>query len=197
MVRVIRACTALVVLAVACGHDHEGPRAQTPVGPDESASESAAPKTPQPTPEPAAEQGVKLQANPSPDSLAPDPPPFSTEIEVADYAALVGGKALTVDALHRLIRGNQFTFRALACDRAGELGDRALLPVLIDALSDESAHVGARHAAGSGKWTTRMRCHRALRSIANENFGYRWKDSRAEREQAIERWRRWYRTTAG
>lgn len=137
-------------------------------------------------------RAVSIEPSPSPSPLSPDPAPFTVRQEVIDQARLQSDRPLSAEALHRLIRGNQFTFRALACDRAADSGDPRLVPVLIDALADESMHVGARYLADSGLWTTRERCYRALRRLTDESFGFRWDDPPDQRREAIDRWRSWY-----
>jgi len=139
---------------------------------------------------------VHLEPNPATTSLSSEPAPFTVRQQVVDQARLWSNRPLSFEALHRLIRGNQLSFRADACDRAALSGDARLIPILIDALSDESMHEGAEYAGNSGLWTTRRRCHLALLQLTGESFGYHWNDPPATRELAIARWRTWFSSSA-
>lgn len=138
------------------------------------------------------EQTVQLQPNPAVEALSADPAPFTIRQQIVDQRRLVDARPLADAALHRLIRGNQYTFRALACDRAGEQRAWDLIGVLIDALSDESMHVGANYGGNSGDWTTRRRCQRALQRITSLDHGFAWNGTREQRALAIGRWVAWF-----
>lgn len=67
-------------------------------------------------------------------------------------------------------------------------GTLADIPYLIDALSDDSIHVGGR-GLYAGMQTTRYWANVALIAISKVDHGFRWDAPEGERQQAIERWK--------
>ena len=92
--------------------------------------------------------------------------------------------------VHRAMTGGHLTLRAYAATYLGKYGTVESVPFLIDALSDESAHVGASYK-DSGMATTRHRAHLALKNLVGEDFGFVWNAPIEERETAINEWREW------
>ena len=70
-------------------------------------------------------------------------------------------------------------------------GTHSDVPYLIDALSDESIHVGGRPLQ-AGMQTTRYWANVALICISRLDLGYRWDASLDERQLAIERWKNYW-----
>ena len=66
-------------------------------------------------------------------------------------------------------------------------GDLSDVPYLVDALSDESQHVGASYPY-AGMSTTRYWANVALICITKQDLGYRWDDPIESRKAAIRRW---------
>lgn len=94
------------------------------------------------------------------------------------------------DDVHRAMTGDYLTFRAYAATYLGKYGVVESVPFLIDALSDESAHVGANYK-DAGMATTRHSAHLALKELVGEDFGFVWNAPIAERETAINKWKEW------
>ena len=67
--------------------------------------------------------------------------------------------------------------RILAIREAGERRDRQAVPLLVDRLEDEDSAV-------------RFYAILALERITGERLGYQYEDSSAERQVAVERWRK-------
>ena len=95
-----------------------------------------------------------------------------------------------LDGVHRALTGNQLTYRAYAATYMGKHGTYESAPLLIDALSDESAHVGANYV-DAGMATTRHRAALALKELTGEDFGFVWDDPIEKREEAIEKAGKW------
>ena len=70
--------------------------------------------------------------------------------------------------------------RIAAIHDAGQSGDRELLPLLVERLSDANDEA-------------RLFAFIALRKRTGKTFGYRYYDSREDRQEAIERWREYLR----
>lgn len=98
---------------------------------------------------------------------------------------------IDIDLLHRALKGSQTTLRAYAARRLGEQGNETSIPYLIDALSDESMHVGAKYPE-AGMATTRYWANESLKKITGEDFGFVWNNPNDKTMEAIIRWREWY-----
>lgn len=70
--------------------------------------------------------------------------------------------------------------RIAAIHDAAQSGDRELLPLLVERLSDANDEA-------------RLFAFIALRKRTGKTFGYRYYDSREDRQEAIERWREYLR----
>ena len=68
--------------------------------------------------------------------------------------------------------------RILAIREAGERQDRLAIPLLVDRLEDEDAAV-------------RFYAILALERITGDRLGYRYEESATDRNEAVERWRRY------
>ncbi len=95
--------------------------------------------------------------------------------------------------LHQALQGSQYTLRAYAATELGKQGNASSVPYLIDALSDDSVHVGANYAE-PGMATTRYRANESLKEITGQDFGFVWNDPPQLRREAIVKWRKWYTT---
>jgi hypothetical protein len=96
--------------------------------------------------------------------------------------------------LYQALNGPQTTLRADAASKLGKCGDRSSVPYLIDALSDESMHVGARYLE-AGLATTRYRANDSLKKLTGKDFGFVWNDPLEKRNQAITKWREWFQAS--
>ena len=68
--------------------------------------------------------------------------------------------------------------RILAIREAGERRDRLAIPLLVDRVEDEDSAV-------------RFYAILALERITGDRLGYRYEDSASERQEAVDRWRRY------
>jgi len=92
--------------------------------------------------------------------------------------------------VHEALRGDQLTNRAYAATYMGKYGTYKSVPLLINALSDESVHVGA-HYADAGMATTRHRAYLALKELTGEDFGFVWNAPIEERAAVIAQYKDW------
>ena len=96
-----------------------------------------------------------------------------------------------IKLLHRGLFAEQTTVRAYSASLLGDHGDRTSVLYLIDALSDQTRHVGARYAE-QGMYTTRYWANESLKKLTGEDFSFIWDDSDEKRNKSIQRWREWY-----
>lgn len=101
------------------------------------------------------------------------------------------GTVMPAKVLHQGLFAAQTTIRAFSAKLLADNGDAESIPYLIDALSDQSAHVGAEYPK-PGMHTTRYWAGHALMKLTKKDFGFIWNDSEKRREKAIARWRSWY-----
>lgn len=92
--------------------------------------------------------------------------------------------------VHNALHEDDLTYRAYAVTYIGKYGTYKSVPLLIEALSDESIHVGANYK-DSGMTTTRHRAALALRELTGENFGFQWDAPMEERQVAVHKWKDW------
>jgi HEAT repeat protein len=104
------------------------------------------------------------------------------------------GKKVDRDTLHRALISDQTYLRASAARLLGEVGDTTSVPHLIDALSDQSVHVGANYPDASMA-TTRYWANESLKKLTKQDFGFAWGAPDVERQAAIKRWREWNQST--
>lgn len=87
---------------------------------------------------------------------------------------------------------DQMTYRADSAAWFARHGTIEDVPYLIDALSDESYHVGRLYVV-AGMATTRFWANVALIAICKTSYDFRWDAPKAERDEAIEGWKQyWY-----
>lgn len=101
-------------------------------------------------------------------------------------------EVIAFELLCQALVGPQTTLRAHAATLLGDTGDKRAIPFLIDALSDESMHVGANYL-DPGDATTRHRANKALRKLTGQDFGFVWNDPKDDRDAAIQRWIAWHK----
>jgi hypothetical protein len=115
-----------------------------------------------------------------------------SEEEVGRVLQLIGhGGKVERDTLHRALISSQTYLRASAARLLGEAGDASSVPHLIDALSDQSVHVGANYRE-PGMATTRYWANESLKKLTKKDFGFVWNAPESERQAAIKRWRDWH-----
>jgi len=95
-----------------------------------------------------------------------------------------------LEDVHKALTGSQLTYRSYAATYLGKYGTYKSVPLLIEALSDESVHIGANYQ-DAGMATTRHRASLALQELTGENFGFQWDAPPEERKAAIGKWRDW------
>ena len=123
--------------------------------------------------------------------LAPTVVPLPDEQVAVLFDKINRGEKIELPILYQALNGPQTTLRAYAARELGKYGDQTSVPYLIDALSDESFHVGARYVT-PGMETTRYWANESLKTLTGEDFGFVWNDPIEKRDQAITRWREWF-----
>lgn len=89
--------------------------------------------------------------------------------------------------IRRGLVGSQLTYRALSAQWFIEHGTLEDVPYLIDSLSDESMHVGAKYPL-AGMATTRYWANVALIVICKTSYDYQWDAPAEKREYSISLW---------
>ncbi len=92
--------------------------------------------------------------------------------------------------VHQALLSGHLTLRAYAATYLGKHGTAQSVPYLIDALSDESAHVGGNYSDG-GMATTRHRAKQALAQLTGEDFRFQWASPLEDRNLAVAKWKDW------
>lgn len=126
------------------------------------------------------------------EQLAPKIEPLKRELVGVLFQRIDRHEKIQFDILCQALIGPQTTLRAYAARLLGESGDKRAIPFLIDALSDESVHVGADYL-DPGDATTRHRANKALWKLTGQDFGFAWSDPKEQRQAAIQRWIAWHR----
>jgi hypothetical protein len=90
--------------------------------------------------------------------------------------------------IRRGLVGSQLTYRAKSAMWFIEHGTIEDVPYLIDALSDESAHKGAKYPL-AGMATTRYWANVALIVICKTSYDYQWDSAKEQREYSISLWK--------
>jgi hypothetical protein len=126
--------------------------------------------------------------------LAPKTEPLSDGLVGKLFERIDRKEKVEFELLCQALLGNQTTLRAYAATLLGESGDHRAIPFLIDALSDQSMHVGA-HYSDAGDLTTRHRANKSLLKLTKQDFGFVWNDPKENRQTAIQKWVDWYRKT--
>lgn len=124
--------------------------------------------------------------------LAPKIEPLKEELVPVLFERINKQERIEFLLLCQALVGPQTTLRAYAATLLGESGDKRAIPFLIDALSDESVHVGADYF-DPGDATTRHRANKALIKLTTQDFGFVWSDPKEKRQIAIQKWIEWYR----
>lgn len=115
-----------------------------------------------------------------------------SEEEVGRVLELIGhGGKVERDVLHRALISGQTYLRASAARLLGEVGDASSVAHLIDALGDQSSHVGANYRE-PGMATTRYWANESLKKLTHQDFGFVWNAPEPDRQAAIRRWRDWH-----
>ena len=128
------------------------------------------------------------------EQVAPEIEPLTQELVPVLFERIDKNETIDVDLLCRALIGPQTTLRAYAATLLGDSGDTRAIPFLLDALSDESQHVGATYL-DPGDATTRDRANKALKKLTGQDFGFVWSDPKDRRSEAIRRWSGWLKTT--
>ncbi|MEI6149930.1 MAG: HEAT repeat domain-containing protein [bacterium] len=123
--------------------------------------------------------------------LAPKVVPLP-DAEVGVIFGKIGkGEKIELAKLYQALNGPQTALRADAARELGKYGDKASVPYLIDALSDESTHVGGDYPE-AGMATTRYWANDSMKKLTAKDFGFVWNDPIEKRNQAIAKWREWF-----
>jgi hypothetical protein len=130
-----------------------------------------------------------------PTSLAPKTEPLKQELVGTLFERIDRHEKIEFELLCQALLGPQMTLRAYAATLLGESGDKHAIPFLIDALSDESGHVGANYP-DPGDATTRHRANKALKKLTGQDFGFVWNDPEETRQASIDKWIEWYRKSS-
>jgi ankyrin repeat protein len=93
--------------------------------------------------------------------------------------------------IYQSLIGPQTALRAYAARYLGTHGNGTSIPYLIDALADESMHVGAEYPE-AGMATTRYWANDSLKKLTGKDFGFIWNDPKNKRDEAIKRWQQWW-----
>lgn len=123
--------------------------------------------------------------------LGPPIEPLPHELVSVLFEKINKNKKIEINLLHQALNGPQTALRADAARILGDEGNETSIPYLIDALSDNSVHVGADYIE-PGMATTRYWANESLKKLTGEDFGFIWNDSEDKRVEAIKRWREWY-----
>ncbi|MBU0729764.1 MAG: HEAT repeat domain-containing protein [Proteobacteria bacterium] len=117
--------------------------------------------------------------------------PLPQELVPVLFERINNNEKIEIHLLHQALNCPQITLRAYTARILGEQGDETSIPYLIDALSDDSLHVGAMYLK-PGMNTTRYWVNESLKRLTGEDFGFVWDDSKNTRIESILRWREWY-----
>ena len=118
-----------------------------------------------------------------------------THEEIGQWVGKVHPNARIDKAIiRRGLISDQTALRADCAQYLATHGDCSDVPYLIDALSDQTQHVGGR-SLYSGMSTTRYWANVALICVTKIDLGYRWDDPAEKREEAIDRWRNYWEST--
>jgi hypothetical protein len=128
----------------------------------------------------------------TPASLAPKTDPLDQKLVGILFERIERHEKIEFELLCQALSGPQTTLRAHAATLLGKSGDKRAIPFLIDALSDESTHVGASYA-DPGDATTRHRANKALKKLTGQDFGFVWNDPKETRQASIDKWIERYR----
>jgi len=123
--------------------------------------------------------------------IAPKVKPLpDAEVDVL-FKRIDKGEKIELPKLYQALNGPQTALRADAARELGKYGDKSSVPYLIDALSDESTHVGGRYP-DAGMATTRYWANDSLKKLTGKDYGFVWNAPVEKRNEAIARWREWF-----
>ncbi|MEO6847242.1 MAG: HEAT repeat domain-containing protein [Chthoniobacterales bacterium] len=126
------------------------------------------------------------------EKVAPKVTPLPGEQEKVVFEKIARREPIPFDVLIQALNANQTTLRADAATLLGDSGNMQAVPYLIDALSDESGHVG-RDYAEAGMATTRYRANESLKKLTHQDFDYVWDAPKPKRQIAIQKWIIWWK----
>lgn len=98
---------------------------------------------------------------------------------------------VSLEILHQSLKSSQLTLRAYVARELGNYGNETSIPYLIDALFDDSVHVGALYI-DPGMATTRYWANESLKKLTGKDFSFVWNDPKGKRVDAVSRWQNWY-----
>ncbi|MCA9402868.1 MAG: HEAT repeat domain-containing protein, partial [Candidatus Omnitrophica bacterium] len=96
--------------------------------------------------------------------LAPSVEPLPQELVPELFEKIETKEEIPLVLLYQALVGPQTTLRAYAATALGEHGNRTSIAYLIDALADDSVHVGANYRE-AGMATTRYRANESLKKL--------------------------------
>lgn len=123
--------------------------------------------------------------------LAPKIKPLPDDQVGEMFVRIEKDEDIDLKLIYQSLIGPQTTLRAYAARYLGAHGNNTSIPYLIDALSDESMHVGAKYIK-AGMATTRYWANDSLEKLTGNDFGFIWNDPRNKRDEAIKRWQQWW-----
>jgi beta-lactamase regulating signal transducer with metallopeptidase domain len=137
--------------------------------------------------QPNSKTDVQIEAPLSDSKIEPLPSDLISEM----FNRIEKDEEIDLKLIYQSLIGPQTTLRADAAGYLGIHGNSTSIPYLIDALSDESVHVGV-HYIDRGMETTRYWANDSLKKLTSQDFGFIWNDPKEKRDQAIQKWRTWW-----
>jgi beta-lactamase regulating signal transducer with metallopeptidase domain len=107
------------------------------------------------------------------------------------FEGSVNHQEIDLNLIYQSLIGPQKTLRAFAARYLGTHGNINSVPYLIDALSDESVHVGIDYV-DRGMNTTRYWANDSLKKLTGEDLGFIWDDPKEKRDEIIQKWQKWW-----
>lgn len=124
-------------------------------------------------------------------NIAPSVEPLPDELINGMFEQLSHNEKINLSTIYRALVTSQTTLRAQAARYLGDHGDKTSVPYLIDALKDDSIHLGATYST-DGMNTTRYWANDSLKKLTGKDFGFTWNDAKEKRRGARARWIKWY-----
>ena len=107
------------------------------------------------------------------------------EARIQDMFDRIGrNEKIELVLVYQSLIGPQTTLRADAARYLGTHGDETSIPHLVNALRDDSMHVG-RDYPEAGMATTRYWANESLKKLTGKDFGFLWNDPKDKREEAF------------